>query len=105
MPGTPNAAATSATARFDPAIAAANSLRNRAVSRDRDGIALVVSVNDRRQHCIAGQTKRRLRHHSTTCCPDAGRSLTCTSGRSFTRDECAPHSGHAQLDSTVSITT
>ena len=102
---TPNAAATSATARFDPAIAVANSLRSRAVNHDRGAIATAVSINDCQRHCAWAHTKRRLRHHNHTRCPDAGKSFTPTIGRSYTRDDRAPHSEHAQLSSTVSIRT
>jgi hypothetical protein len=68
---TPNAVATSATARFDPAIAAANALRSRAVSRARGATATVVSVNGTRRHCASAHTRWRLRHQNNTCCPDA----------------------------------
>jgi hypothetical protein len=35
-----------------------------------------------------------LRHHSSTVCPQAGRSFTRISGRSFTTELSTPHTGH-----------
>ena len=49
------AALASATARFDPAIAVASWSRSRSVSRDRGGIAAVVSVNDNRARAVQTQ--------------------------------------------------
>jgi hypothetical protein len=60
-------AATSATARFDPAIARARRSRNRLVNRDRGGICVLVWVNEPRGQAAVTQTIRRLRHHSCTC--------------------------------------
>jgi len=102
---TPCSAATSDTARFDPAIALAKCSRSLAVSRDRGGIAAVRSRKEHRGHEAGWQTSRRLRHHSSTRCPDAGRSFTRRSGRSFTRADSVPHSGHAASRATVSTTT
>ncbi|GEM_PF-4599541 len=97
--------ATSATARFDPAIAVANAWRSRLVSRDRSPISTLAWVNERRGHCSCRHSSRRLRHHSATCWPDAGRSLIRTSGRSLTRQLSCPQSGHAASTAIVSITT
>jgi len=100
---TPCSAATSDTARFDPAIALAKCSRSLAVSRDRGGIAAVHSKNERRGHEAGRQTSRR--HHSSTRWPDAGRSFTRRRGRSFTLAETVPHSGQAASRTTVSTTT
>lgn len=72
-------AATSSTARFPEAISLANAVRNRMVRRARAGIAPDCCVNERVAHSGCGQARRRLCHHSCTTCPQASKSLTCTS--------------------------
>ena len=100
---TPYSRATSATARLLPAIACATRSRSRSVTRARGRIASLVWVNDRRGHNTSTQTRRRFRHHSSTCCPDAGRSLTRHSGRSRTRPDSTPHAGHAASRDRISM--
>jgi hypothetical protein len=102
---TPYSRHTSATDRFDAAIAVANFSRSRSVTLARGRISRLVTVNDRRSHSGSQQSRRRVRHHTCTRCPTAGRSLTRLNGRSFTRVENTPHDGHAAAFSTVSITT
>jgi len=58
--------ATSDTARFEPAIAVASLSRSRVVHRDRTLIASVRCTNDARGHRPSRQSRRRLRHHSST---------------------------------------
>jgi hypothetical protein len=53
-----------------------------------------VWVNDRRGHSDSRHHSRRFRHHSSICWPHAGRSLTRTSGRSFTATDSTPQLGH-----------
>ena len=100
---TPYSRATSATARLLPAIACATRSRSRSVTRPRGRIASLVCVNDRRGHNTSTQTSRRFRHHSSVCCPDAGRSLTRHSGRSRTRPDSTPHAGHAASRDRISM--
>lgn len=71
VPGHPEHRPDLGTARFDPAIASASSVRSHAVSRERDGTAAVVSVNDNRGQAASAHTSRRVRHHNSTCCPKA----------------------------------
>src|SRR5690606_2689259 len=97
--------ATSATARFDAAIAEATLDRSRFVSRDRGGICSIASVNEPLPHCGFAQTRRRLRHHRSTRLPPAGRSLIRTSGRCLTRLLTCPQPGQAPCWSMVSTTT
>ncbi len=88
-----------------PGDASAICSRRRVVSRARCGIAVARSTNERRRQAVGRHTSRRLRHHSSTRCPDAGRSLTRHNGRSFTRDDSTPHSGQTPSPARVSITT
>jgi hypothetical protein len=104
---TPYSAATSDTARFPTAIASATLVRSLSVTRALGRITTLSCVNDRRGHNTSTQARRRLRHHSCVCCPDAGRSLIRRSGRSFTREVKTPHAGHgasAERISTMTLT-
>ena len=92
---TPYSAATSATARLEPTMHTASFSRSRAVTRPHRQLP-VACVNVARGQACSRHTRRRLRHHNWTSCPDAGGSLTRRSGRSFTRPT-APHSGAGSL--------
>jgi len=107
-PGAPSARtppcsrATSSTARLDPATAQARCSRRRAVSRARGGIAAAVRVNDPRRHAPCRLRRRRMRHHSCTRRPEAGRSPD-----PYQRPVLHPHPqrGHQPVVRLVSITT
>jgi hypothetical protein len=101
----PCSRAMSDTGRFDRAIEAATRSRSRAMARDLAGICRVAAVNERRGHAGSVHSSRRCRHHSSTRRPDAGRSLTRRSGRSFTHPDSTPHAGHAASRAAGSITT
>ena len=62
-------------------------------------------MNDRRGHNDSRHHRRRFRHHSSTCCPHAGRSLTRTSGRSFTAADSTPQAGHGPSRAACSMIT
>lgn len=95
----PNAVATSATARFDPASAAANALHSRA----RGATATLVSVNDPRRHCP-------LRTPGGACATTTTPAVPTwvdpdLHHRPVLHCKDHPQSGQAQLVSSVSITT
>ena len=102
---TPWVWATSSTARFPEAISVAIASRSRQVSRALAEIASDCCVNEPVSHSGSGQARRRLRHHSSTTCPHASRSLTRTNGRSLTRVVRTPHPGQGASRSRCSITT
>jgi hypothetical protein len=54
-------------------------------------------VNERRGQNRSPHRSRRSRHHSSTACPQAGRSFIRISGRSFTTKLSTPHTGHGRL--------
>src|SRR5215203_4481871 len=102
---TPYSPATSETARLLDAIAVATRTRSRSVTRPRVRTAVEAWVNVLRGHSGSTQTSRRLRHHNSTVCPDAGRSFTRITGRSFNVLVITPHTGHGPSRAICSITT
>src|SRR5207344_1686230 len=88
---TPYSTATSATARLLDAIAIATRCRSRSVTRARGSTAVDVRVKVLRGHSASPQTRRRFRHHSSTVCPESGKSFNRIHGRSFTVPLTTPH--------------
>lgn len=65
------------------------------MSRDRSGIAWLTSTNDERGHAASAHSSRRFRQYSATGCPLAVKSSIRDNGRSLTRRDSTPQSGHA----------
>jgi hypothetical protein len=59
------------------------------VIRARGRTAAETWVNVLRGHSASPQIRRRFRHHSSTVCPETGRSFSCITGRSFTAEHSA----------------
>ena len=102
---TPYSAATSETARLLDAIAVATRSRSRSVTRARGRTAAETWVNVLRGHNASPQIRRRFRHHSSTVCPETGRSFNRITGRSFTAPLNTPHSGHGPSRAVCSMIT
>jgi len=90
---TPNAPATSLTARFASPTAAPIARRIRPVTLARGGTSPIDSVNDPRGHSTARQRHRRLRHTTTIAASPYGRSRGRVATHCFGEVEISPHSG------------
>ncbi len=97
--------ATSETARLPDAITLATCCRSRSVIRARGRTAAETWVNVLRGHSAPSQIRRRFRHHSSTVCPETGRSFSRITGRSFTVPLNTPHSGHGPSRAACSMIT
>src|SRR5215213_9427945 len=97
--------ATSETARLPDAIALATCSRSRSVTRARGRTAAETWVNVLRGHSASPQVRRRFRHHSSTVCPEVGRSFSRITDRSFTVPLNTPHSGHGPSRAACSMIT
>ena len=62
-------------------------------------------MNVLRRHHASAQTRRCFRQHSSTVCPDIGRSFSRITGRSFTAPESTPHAGHGLSRAVCSMST
>ena len=56
-------------------------------------------------HTPSPQIRRRFRHHSSTVCPETGRSFNRIHGRSFTVPLNTPHSGQGPSRAACSMIT
>src|SRR5215207_4054221 len=54
---------------------------------------------------VVPRHRRRFRHHSSTVCPEIGKSLSRIHGRSFTTPLNTPHSGHGPSRTVCSMIT
>src|SRR5829696_4285303 len=77
----------------------------RSYADTRGRTAVEAWVNVLRGHNASAQTSRRLRHCSCTCCPDAGRSFTRITGRSFTTPVSTPQAGQGPSRAVCSMIT